>query len=89
MIVLVGGLGYLVGLGSAAILAGLTAMFCLMAAFGGSLAADLRLLAWFGPVLVVASGGVRLLSEYAPWVAVGLLVVIVFVACLLPVLGPR
>jgi len=89
IIVLVGGLGYLVGLGSAAVLAGLTAMFCLMAAFGGSLAADLRLLAWFGPVLVVASGGVRLLGEYAPWVAVGLLVVIVFVACLLPVFGPR
>jgi uncharacterized membrane protein YccC len=89
IIVLVGGLGFLVGLGSSAILAGLTAMFCLMAAFGGSLAADVRLLAWFGPVLILAVGVPRLLGEVSQWAAVALLVVIVFLACLLPVLGPR
>jgi len=89
VIILVGGLGFLIGLGSAAILAGLTAMFCLMAAFGGSLAADVRLLAWFGPVLVLASGGVRLLGEYSTPGAIALLVVIVCLVCLLPVLGPR
>ncbi|MDT7621844.1 MAG: hypothetical protein QOF99_2745 [Pseudonocardiales bacterium] len=89
IIILVGGLGFLVGLGSLAILAGLTAMFCLMAAFGGSLAADLRLLAWFGPVLVLAVGVPRLLGEFSQWAAVALLVVIVFLVCLVPVLGPR
>src|SRR5882672_5269761 len=50
------GLGVLVGLGGAAVLAALSAMFCMMAAFGGTLRADLRLLAWFGPLLIVVLG---------------------------------
>jgi hypothetical protein len=45
LIVLTAGLGFVVGLGSAAVLAGLTAMFCMMAAFGGTLTADPQLLA--------------------------------------------
>jgi hypothetical protein len=89
IIVVTAALGFLVGLGSAAILAGLTAMFCMMAAFGGTLVADLRLLSWFGPVLVLVTGGLRLLSASAPAVGIGLLVFVVFLSCLLPALGSR
>ncbi|KZB85734.1 FUSC family protein [Amycolatopsis regifaucium] len=85
----VSGLGFLLGLGNAAILAALTALFCLIAAVGGPLWADLRLLAWFAPSLVLAVGAPRLLGQVSQWAAIGLLVVIVVVAGLLPVLGAR
>ncbi|ANN18976.1 hypothetical protein SD37_27380 [Amycolatopsis orientalis] len=85
----VSGLGFTLGLGNAAILAALTALFCLIAAVGGPLWADLRLLAWFAPGLILAVGVPRLLGEVSRWAAIGLLVVIVVVAGLLPVLGSR
>ncbi|MFI6302724.1 FUSC family protein [Amycolatopsis thailandensis] len=83
----VSGLGFLLGLGNAAVLAALTALFCLMAAVGGPLWADLRLLAWFAPALILAVGVPRLLGAVSQWAAIGLLVVIVVVAGLLPALG--
>ncbi len=85
----VSGLGFLLGLGNAAILAALTALFCLIAAVGGPLWADLRLLAWFGPAMVLAVGVPRLLGAVSQWAAIGLLVVIVVIAGLLPALGAR
>ncbi|GAB3732961.1 hypothetical protein GCM10027598_57150 [Amycolatopsis oliviviridis] len=85
----VSGLGFLLGLGNAAVLAALTALFCLMAAVGGPLWADLRLLAWFAPALILAVGVPRLLGAVSQWAAIGLLVVIVVLAGLLPVLGAR
>ncbi|HEX4246872.1 MAG TPA: FUSC family protein [Pseudonocardia sp.] len=83
------GLGVLVGLGAAAVLAALSAMFCLMASFGGTLRADLRLLAWFGPLLIVVVGGLKSLAGVAPWPAIVLVTVVVFGVGLLPVLGTR
>ncbi|WP_158887279.1 FUSC family protein [Amycolatopsis anabasis] len=83
------GLGYAAGLGNASILAGLTALFCLIAAVGGPLRADLRLFAAFAPALVLGVGVPRLLGEVSPWAAIALLVVIVFVAGLVPALGAR
>ncbi len=83
------GLGYAVGLGNASVLAALTALFCLIAAVGGPLRADLRLLAKFAPALVVAVGVPRLLGAVSHWAAIALLAVIVFVAGLLPALGSR
>jgi len=85
----VSGLGFLLGLGNAAVLAALTALFCLIAAVGGPLWADLRLLAWFAPALILAVGVPRLLGAVSQWAAIGLLVAIVVVSGLLPVLGPR
>ncbi|WP_181771020.1 FUSC family protein [Amycolatopsis pittospori] len=85
----VSGLGFLLGLGNAAVLAALTALFCLIAAVGGPLWADLRMLAWFAPALILAVGVPRLVGEVSQWAAIGLLVVIVVVAGLLPVLGAR
>ncbi len=85
----VSGLGFLLGLGNAAILAALTALFCLIAAVGGPLWADLRLLAWFAPALVLAVGVPRLLGAVSQWAAICLLVVIVVIAGLLPALGAR
>jgi len=85
----VSGLGFLLGLGNAAVLAALTALFCLMAAVGGPLWADLRLLAWFAPALILAVGVPRLLGAVSQWAAIALLVAIVVVAGLLPALGAR
>ncbi|AUI60510.1 FUSC family protein [Amycolatopsis sp. BJA-103] len=85
----VSGLGFLLGLGNAATLAALTALFCLIAAVGGPLWADLRLLAWFAPAMVLAVGVPRLLGAVSQWAAIGLLVVIVVFAGLLPALGAR
>ncbi|MET0134378.1 MAG: FUSC family protein [Kibdelosporangium sp.] len=92
MLVVVGGtagLGTLLGLGNATILAGLTALFCFMAANGGPLRPDLKILAGFAPAVVVAGAAPRLLAEVSQAAAITLLVVIVFGACLVPALGPR
>lgn len=83
------GLGVLLGLGTATVLAALPAMFCLMAAFGGTRYADLRLLCWFGPVLVVVVGGLKTLAGLVQWPAIVLVTLIVFVAGMLPALGTR
>lgn len=85
----VSGLGFLLGLGNAAVLAALTALFCLIAAVGGPLWADLRLLAWFAPAVILAVGVPRLVGEVSQWAAIALLVAIVVIAGLLPALGPR
>jgi hypothetical protein len=78
------GLGTLAGLGSATILAGLTALFCFMAANGGPLLPDLKVLAGFAPAVVVACAAPRLLAEVSQVAAITVLVMIVFVACLMP-----
>jgi uncharacterized membrane protein YccC len=89
VIVVAAGLGALAGLGGATVLAALPAMFCLIAAFGGTLRGDLRLLAWFGPLLVLVVGGLKSLGSVTQWPAITLVTVIVFLAGLLPVLGTR
>ncbi|RZQ63283.1 FUSC family protein [Amycolatopsis suaedae] len=83
------GLGFVAGLGGTAILAGLTALFCLIAAFGGTLRGDLRLLAGFAPALVLGAGVPRLLGEVSHWLAIAVLVLVVFAAGLVPALGQR
>ncbi|PFG50597.1 fusaric acid resistance family protein [Amycolatopsis sulphurea] len=83
------GLGAALGLGGTAVLAGLTALFCFLAASGGPLRPDLRLLAAFAPAVVVGGAGPRLLGEVSSVAAIALLVVTVFVAALLPALSPR
>lgn len=89
VIVAAAGLGAAAGMGAATVLAALPAMFCLMAAFGGTLHGDLRLLAWFGPLLVLVVGGMKWLAGVAEPVAVVLVTALVFVAGMLPVLGTR
>lgn len=92
IIALVGGaaaLGTALGLGSSALLAAMTTMACFVAAFGGALWPDLRLLAWFGPAVVGLSAGTQLLHEVSVPAAIALLTVVIFAGSLLPVLGPR
>ncbi|MER6767795.1 FUSC family protein, partial [Amycolatopsis sp. NPDC000746] len=55
------GLGVALGLGGTAMLAGLTALFCFIAATGGPLRPDLLLLAAFAPAVVIGGAGPRLL----------------------------
>ncbi|MFC0429806.1 FUSC family protein [Kutzneria buriramensis] len=83
------GIGAALGLGSVTILAGLTALFCFIAANGGPLRADLKLLAGFAPAVVIGGALPRLLGQVSQVAAIAALVVIVFVAALLPVLGTR
>ncbi|MFI5613694.1 FUSC family protein [Amycolatopsis sp. NPDC051903] len=83
------GLGALAGLGGTMILAALTALFCFIAANGGPLGSDLKVLAVFAPVVVVGAAGPRLLGQVSHAAAIALLVVVVFAAALLPALGAR
>ncbi|WP_326837079.1 FUSC family protein [Amycolatopsis rhabdoformis] len=83
------GLGAVLGLGATMILAGLTALFCFLAANGGPLVPDLKLLAAFAPAVVLGAAGPRLLGEVSQVAAIALLVVVVFCAALLPALGAR
>ncbi|WP_409463893.1 FUSC family protein [Amycolatopsis sp. GA6-003] len=83
------GLGVALGLGATAILAGLTALFCFIAATGGPLRPDLWLLAAFAPAVVLGGAGPRLLGEVSPVASIALLVLVVFAAALVPALGPR
>ncbi|MFF4596445.1 FUSC family protein [Amycolatopsis sp. NPDC001319] len=83
------GLGAVLGLGGTMILAGLTALFCFIAANGGPLVPDLKLLAAFAPAVVIGAAGPRLLGPVSPVAAIALLVVVVFCAALLPALGAR
>lgn len=82
-------LAVILGFGTAAILAALSAMFVLIAAVGGPLRSDLRMMAWFGPCFILAVGGVRLLITVSPWAAMPVIVVIVFTAGLLPAFSSR
>ncbi|WP_020660578.1 FUSC family protein [Amycolatopsis benzoatilytica] len=83
------GLGVALGLGATAILAGLTALFCFLAATGGPLRPDLWLLAAFAPAVVLGGAGPRLLGEVSVAASIALLALVVFAAALLPALGPR
>lgn len=76
------GIGVAVGLGNTVVLAGLTALFCFIAATGGPLRSDLVLLACYAP-LVVGVAGPRLLGAVSDVAAIALLTVVVFVAALL------
>jgi hypothetical protein len=77
------------GAGAAGIIGGLTGMFALVAFMGGPLRADLRVAAVMGPLLVFAAAVPRLVAESSrPWAMV-LVVLLTFVAALLPLLGPR
>lgn len=83
------GVGAGLGLGNVTILAGLTALFCFIAANGGPLRADLKLLAAFAPAVIIGGALPRLLGRLSPIAAIPALVIIVFVAALLPVFGTR
>ncbi|WP_371827529.1 FUSC family protein [Amycolatopsis sp. WQ 127309] len=83
------GIGVAVGLGNTVVLAGLTALFCFIAATGGPLRSDLVLLACYAPLVVAGVAGPRLLGAVSDVAAIALLTVVVFVAALLPALGSR
>ncbi|WP_370935990.1 FUSC family protein [Amycolatopsis sp. cg13] len=83
------GLGVALGLGGTAMLAGLTALFCFIAATGGPLRPDLWLLAAFAPAVVLGGAGPRLLGEVSPVASIALLVLVVFAAAVVPALGLR
>ncbi|GAA4849468.1 hypothetical protein GCM10025787_35460 [Saccharopolyspora rosea] len=85
----IGGLGAAVGLGAASVLAALTGLFCFMAAAGGALRPDLRVLAGVAPAMVVGVAVPRLVAEASEWAGIALVALIVFVAALLPALGRR
>src|SRR5664280_218067 len=74
------GVAGIVGLGPSSILAGLTALVLAFACFGGSLRADLLLLARFAPLMVVATSVPRLLAPDHPWIAIGVVVLFVLLA---------
>jgi hypothetical protein len=77
------------GAGAAGIIGGLTGLFSLVAFMGGPLRADLRIAAVLGPLLVVAAAVPRLVAEASRPAAMALVVLLIFVAGLLPLLGPR
>jgi hypothetical protein len=82
-------LGHVLGLGAASLLAGIAAVMCVIAAFGGTLAGDLRFFVVFGPVMVGVVAGPRLLSAVSPLAAMAVVAVVVFVAGVLPGFGRR
>ncbi|RZT84210.1 putative membrane protein YccC [Pseudonocardia sediminis] len=81
--------GSAVGAGPASVVGGFVALFSLIAFLGGPLRPDLRLAAVVSPVLLFSAIVPRLLSEISRPAAIAVVVVIVFVAALLPVRGPR
>lgn len=76
------------GFGASGVIAGYTAMFFVLGGGGGSLRAGLRKAAWFGPLMALSVSIPRILVEDHRWVALALACVVVFIACLLPALGP-
>src|SRR5579884_179407 len=79
----------ILGLGTAAALAALSAMLVLIAVSGGSLGSDLRLMVWFGPGFILLVGGVHLLAGVSPWWTIPVIVISVFIAGLLPAFSSR
>jgi hypothetical protein len=77
------------GAGPAAILAGLVALFSLIAFMGGPLRPDLRLAAALSPLLLIGAVAPRLLTDVARPAAIALVVAVVFVAALLPLWSSR
>jgi uncharacterized membrane protein YccC len=47
------------------------------------------MMAWFGPIFILAVGGVHFLTTASPWGAIPVIVVMVFIAGLLPAFSPR
>ncbi|MGI4894760.1 MAG: hypothetical protein ACRYF3_06585, partial [Janthinobacterium lividum] len=77
------------GSGIAAVLAALAALFTLLGAFGGSLRADLRVLAWFAPAVVVVMWLGQVVATRSPWWGLAVLLPAVAVAGALSAAGPR
>ena len=77
------------GAGSVGIIGGLTGMFALVAFMGGPLRSDLRVAAVMGPLLIFAAAVPRLVAEASRPAAIALVVLLTFVAALLPLVGPR
>jgi hypothetical protein len=77
------------GAGSAGIIGGLTGLFALVVFMGGPLRADLRIAAVMAPLLVFAAVVPRLVAEASRPAAIALVVLLGFMAALLPLLGPR
>jgi len=75
--------------GPAAIIGGLVGLFSLVALMGGPLRADLRAASLTVPLLLFGAIVPRLLTEVSRPAAIALVVVIGFVAALLPLRGPR
>lgn len=76
-----------IGLGASTIIAGFTAIFFTLGVGGGSLRADLRKVAWYGPLTALSASVPRIVAEYSLGAALALVCVIIFVAGLLPVRG--
>ncbi|MDN5765554.1 MAG: hypothetical protein L0H96_06795 [Humibacillus sp.] len=76
-----------IGLGASTIIAGFTAIFFTLGVGGGSLRADLRKVAWYGPLTALSASVPRVVAEDSQGAALALVCVIIFVAGLLPVLG--
>ncbi|WP_101523062.1 FUSC family protein [Nocardioides houyundeii] len=77
------------GAGPAGIIGGLTGLFSLVVFMGGPLRADLRLAGVLAPLLVIAAVVPRMVGEVSRPGASALVVLITFVAALLPLAGPR
>ncbi len=75
--------------GPAAIIGGMVGLFSLVALMGGPLRADLRAASLTVPLLLFGAIVPRLLTEVSRPAAIALVVVIGFVAALLPLRGPR
>ncbi len=75
------------GLGAGTIIAGFTAIFFTLGVGGGSLRADLRKVAWYGPLTALSATLPHILAGYSYGAALALVCVIIFVAGLLPGLG--
>jgi hypothetical protein len=77
------------GSGTTAVLAAMAALFTLIGAFGGSLRADLRVLAWFAPAVVLVIWLGHSVAAWSPWWGLAVLLPAVAVAGALSAAGPR
>lgn len=77
------------GAGAASIIGGFIAMFSLIATMGGPLRADLRRLAFVGPLVALGAIAPRLLAEVSRPGAIALITVLIFAAGLLPLRARR
>ncbi|MDQ2849504.1 MAG: hypothetical protein M3Y49_02005, partial [Actinomycetota bacterium] len=75
------------GVGPGIILAGFTAIFFTLGIGGGSLRADLRKAAWYGPLMALAVSLPRIVADYQLGVALVMVAAVIFLAGLLPALG--
>lgn len=90
VVVVMGGailIAHQLGSGASTIIAGFTAIFFALGVGGGSLRADLRKVAWYGPLVALSASVPRVVAEQNKGLALALVCVVIFVAGLLPVLG--